>query len=149
MAKSTVKTLQREIFWVSFIIGLIPTVMMSAAAGVIFTTPPQFLPNAEQAIYKAAFWLTQIVLLSSAVSVGALTNYIRIGKKKALNQPYLGLKHVLIWIFVFILSLTNFVYLLIGLPANFWLGFMAFLGIITMLLAYRVDMDLALIEATV
>ena len=147
VADSTIRQTQRELFWIAFLVALIPVLIQLMAAGFIWLKPVDQFVSARAVVDGAAFWIGQLITLSVAIGGSSIVAYARIGKAKRLSKPYLGLKFIGIWVGITLLGAAIALTLIDETPAGWWLAAVGLLGFVTMLVSYAVDVDLALIDA--
>ena len=91
--------------------------------------------------------MAQIVLLAVAVCGNTFVNYVRLSLSRAIQNWATALQMVAMLVILFFLSMIVAISLLNSLGIGLWLTVVVALGIIDLILSYRVDMDLALVEA--
>jgi hypothetical protein len=143
-SETSVRRKQRWMFASGIGVAAVPIAVQVIAAIVIWTdTAPKAFPLADDAIDSKAFWILQAILLCVAVGGSTVVDCIRVGRPKSDHRPSFVFEAILLIIISVIVALAlldkalpNAVYYVVALLSFADLG-----------LAYRVEMDLALIDA--
>jgi hypothetical protein len=129
-------------------VAAIPIAVQVIAAMVIWNdTDRKAFPLADAAIDSKAFWILQAILLCVAVGGSTIVDCIRVGRPRTEGRPSFVFRAIMLIVLLVIISLTVALALLdTELPDAIY-TFVGILSLIDITLAFRVEMDLALIDA--
>lgn len=148
MPHKLVRRHQRELFFSGLIVAALPVLIQLAIAGLIWSEADASRYEEGRRIVGApTFWLSQIITLSVAMAGSSVVSYIRTSKKIVIAKPFVGMRLVIVVAGIALQALVIAMSLLLGSGLGYWMIGMAALGIGMMIVAYYVDMDLALMEA--
>jgi hypothetical protein len=147
-SETSVRRKQSWMFASGIGVAAVPIAVQVIAAIVILTdTAPKAFPMADDVIDSMAFWILQAILLCVAVGGSTIVDCIRVGRPKSDHRPSFVFQAILLIVLLIIISLIVALALLDkALPSAVYY-LVACISLVDLILAYRVEMDLALIDA--
>jgi hypothetical protein len=138
---------QRHVFALGVGAAGIPIFCQLLMGLIMVTSGKQDFPKADPALGNLHFWDVQMVLLCVAIAGNTLVDFGKHVIDHTAKKPGVVLRAGILGFFFFIISLL-FSVTLLGTDVLSTLGIpMLIFGAVDLVIAYVVDMDLALIEA--
>jgi hypothetical protein len=145
---TSVRQKQRWMFASGIGVAAVPIAVQVIAAIVIWTDrAPKAFPMADDVIDSMAFWILQAILLCVAMGGSTIVDCIRVGRPKSDHRPSFVFQAILLIVLLIIISLIVALALLDKALPNAVYYLVACISVADLILAYRVEMDLALIDA--
>jgi len=137
---------QRQVFFMGCAAAAVPIVCQLLMLLVVSTSPAAF-PKADKSFIEVKFWPIQIVLLFLAVSGNVFVDFAKFIVDHRVGVLDIVIKFLLMGFAFLVISLLFSVTLLDTELSWIPTTTMAIFGLAGLYLAYRVGMDIALIEA--
>jgi hypothetical protein len=131
-----------------FTAAAVPIVSQLLMLGAVYTTPGAF-PKADKGFIEAKFWPIQIVLLCLAVTGNAIVDFAKLVVDRNAGAVEVVVQFLLMVFSFLFISVLFSITLLNTEPAWTFTIAMTISGAIGLVMAYRVETDIALIEAGV
>jgi hypothetical protein len=145
---TSVKRRQRWMFASGIGVAAVPIAVQVIAALVIWNdTGSKAFPLADDAIDSKAFWILQAILLRVAISGSTVVDCIRVGRPKGDHRPSFVFEAILLVVPLIIISLIVALALQDKALPNSVYYVVAVFSLFDLVLAFRVEMELALIDA--
>jgi hypothetical protein len=138
---------QRVIFVLGVGAAAIPIVCQLVVAVIVALASPDDFPKADKTILSIRFWDTQVLLLCIAVAANTLVDFFKLVMVQSITKPVFVLKVSFLGLLFLALSICFSVNLLDEEEVAEVGGAILVLGCVILFLSYRIDMDLAVIEA--